>query len=84
MIGNSLLDYISIRLSITFLRLIAPTSIGYLVFCFFRPQYFVIPLGVVAIVEASFYLLVYRPRRSRLQAVGFLTTTSRSLHHLLS
>ena len=69
MIGNSLVDYIIIRLSITLLRLIAPTSIGYLVLSFFRPKYFVIPIGVVAAAEASFYLLVYLPRRRRLQVV---------------
>lgn len=69
MIGNSLVDYISIRLSITALRLIAPTSIVYLVFSFFRPEYFAIPIGVVAVPEALFYLFVYLPRRGRLQAV---------------
>ncbi|KAF8811418.1 hypothetical protein BYT27DRAFT_7336185 [Phlegmacium glaucopus] len=68
MIGNSLVDYINIRLSITALRLVAPTSIIYLVFSFFRPECFVIPIGVVAAAEASFYLLVYLPRRRRLQA----------------
>lgn len=68
MIGNSLVDYIKIRLSITALRLIAPSSIGYLVFCFFRPGYFVISIGVVAVAESVFCLLVYLPRRRCLQA----------------
>jgi hypothetical protein len=69
MIGNSLVNYITIRVSITLLRLIAPTSIVYLTLSFFRPKYFVVPIGVVAVAEASFYLLVYLPRRRRLQVV---------------
>jgi hypothetical protein len=80
MIGNSLVDYINIRLSITLLRLIAPTSIVYLVLSFFRPKYFVIPIGVVAAAEASFYLLVYLPRRRRLQVVRFHSLTLRILY----
>lgn len=82
MIGNSLVDYIGIRLSITLLRLIAPTSIVYLVLSFFHPKYFVIPIGVVAVAEASFYLLVYLPRRRCLQAVRFfsLTLSIRIMH----
>lgn len=69
MIGNTLVDFVNIRLSIFALRSIAPASILYLVSCAINSTLFITPLAICAAAEASFYLLVYLPRRSRLQAV---------------
>ncbi|KAF8967276.1 hypothetical protein BDZ97DRAFT_1916888 [Flammula alnicola] len=68
MIGNSLLDYIKIRLGIGALRVVAPASVAYLVCCALKPDWFNLPLALAATAEAAFYLFVYLPRRSRLQS----------------
>ncbi|KAF8967368.1 hypothetical protein BDZ97DRAFT_1804713 [Flammula alnicola] len=68
MIGNSLLDYVKIRLGIGALRVVAPASVAYLVCCALKPDWFNLPLALVATAEAAFYLFVYLPRRSRLQS----------------
>jgi hypothetical protein len=71
MIGNSVLEYIFIRTSITGLRLIAPASILYLGISTWKGSFlFSKWLGVVAIAEAGFYLAVYLPRKKGLQAVS--------------
>lgn len=70
MIGNSPIDYAAVRISIASFRAIAPASTGYLAFCALQPQWFYLPLAFIAVLEAAFYLLVYLPRRRRLQAVS--------------
>jgi len=70
MIGNSLTDYVKIRMSIGVLRLVAPLSIAYLGCCARKPKWFNLPLALVAATEALFYLVIYLPRRSRLQVVS--------------
>ncbi|PCH37667.1 hypothetical protein WOLCODRAFT_142188 [Wolfiporia cocos MD-104 SS10] len=71
MIGNSLPEYIFIRICISGIRLIAPLSILYTLaslnygFLLYNKW-----LGIYAIVEAAFYLLVYLPRCRRLQEVA--------------
>lgn len=67
MIGNSVFDYLNIRICISALRLVAPASILYLACCAINPRYFVLPVALYTASEASFYLFVYLPRRSRLQ-----------------
>ncbi|KAF8967355.1 hypothetical protein BDZ97DRAFT_1804672 [Flammula alnicola] len=62
MVGNSLLDYIKIRLGIGAL------NVAYLVCCASKPDWFNLPLALVATTEVAFYLFVYLPRRSRLQS----------------
>ncbi|KAH9484586.1 hypothetical protein JR316_0004068 [Psilocybe cubensis] len=71
MINNSLFDYITIRGSIIALRLIAPLSIVYLP-CGFLNTFglswiYNAPLTLYTSAEAVFYLLVYLPRRRKLQ-----------------
>ncbi|KAF8875600.1 hypothetical protein CPB84DRAFT_1853216 [Gymnopilus junonius] len=69
MIQNTFFDYVTIRISIASLRLIAPASIVYLVCCaFFRPHWWNTELGIISAAEASFYLFVYLPRRWILQS----------------
>ena len=68
-IGNSFFDYVNARLSIALLRSIAPLSIVYLVVCVIKKDYLCSQLAIIAALEASFYLLVFLPRRARLQAV---------------
>ncbi|KAF8163801.1 hypothetical protein B0H34DRAFT_697014 [Crassisporium funariophilum] len=68
MIGNSLLDYVNIRIGIGALRLVAPASIAYLVICGIAPQSLKIPWAIFAAAEASFYLLAFLPRKRCLQA----------------
>jgi hypothetical protein len=70
MIGNSFPEYLFIRTSITALRLVAPTSILYLAVSVWNAAFPISPwLGFVAIAEAGFFLVVYLPRKKRLQAV---------------
>jgi hypothetical protein len=72
MIGNSWPEYVFIRISITGLRLIAPLSITYLAASYKAGVFLWSPLiGAYALVEASFYLFVYLPRRFYLQQVSF-------------
>ena len=71
MIGNGPVDYVAIRLSIAGLRAVAPVSIAYLAACMVKQSWFYFPVGLLAASEAAFYLLVYLPRHSRLQAVSF-------------
>lgn len=73
MIGNSLLEYLGLRASIFSLRAIAPASIGYLISCAIKPAWIYKPLLIWSALEASFYLLVYLPRKLRLQAVSLKT-----------
>ncbi|RDB22886.1 hypothetical protein Hypma_009773 [Hypsizygus marmoreus] len=69
MIGNTIPEYLFIRASITALRLIAPASIVYLGASAYYFSFLVSPwIGAFAIAEASFYLLVYLPRKRFLQA----------------
>lgn len=70
MIGKSWPNYIGIRLSITGLILVAPASIVYIAASALRGNFLISPwIGIVAVSEAAFYLLVYLPRRKFLQKV---------------
>ncbi|KAJ3516163.1 hypothetical protein NLJ89_g1291 [Agrocybe chaxingu] len=62
------LNYVFLRTAITALRLVAPASLGYLAACAMKPALLYWPIACFAVAEASFYLFVYLPRRSRLQA----------------
>lgn len=73
LIGDSLPEYVFIRIGILGLRLIAPTSILY---CTLLPAYrpdvflhrpFHLPLSIWMIAEASFFLAVYLPLKTWLQ-----------------
>ncbi|KAJ3846575.1 hypothetical protein EV368DRAFT_88799 [Lentinula lateritia] len=65
MLGQSLPEYIFILASISLLRLVAPLSFLYLACCLYTtPHLLLFPL---ALLEASFYLFVYIPRKSALQ-----------------
>lgn len=71
MIGDSLPEYVFIRLSILGLRLVAPLSIAYLSYSAYRGHLLFSPwLGLYAAAEASFYLLVFLPRSRFLQKVS--------------
>lgn len=71
MIGNSFIEYIFIRVCITGLRLVAPTSILYLGISAWKGSFLLSKwLGLIAIAEAGFYLAVYLPRKKVLQAVS--------------
>ncbi len=79
MIGNSLLEYIFIRLCILFLHHIAPLSILYcFVFLFLKPGAYRIPwlLEICSLVETLFYVIVYIPRRHILQRAAVHPSTS--------
>ncbi|KAJ3902768.1 hypothetical protein F5879DRAFT_962740 [Lentinula edodes] len=66
MLGQSLPEYIFILSSISLLRLVAPLSFLYLSYCLYTTS--LTPwLFLFALLEASFYLFVYRPRRTVLQ-----------------
>ncbi|KAH8995412.1 hypothetical protein EDB92DRAFT_1934048 [Lactarius akahatsu] len=68
MIGHSWPEYVFIRLSVSALRLVAPLSIVYLAASWRAGTFLWSPLfGVYALIETPFFLLVYLPRRSRLQ-----------------
>lgn len=70
MIGNSLIEYVFIRLSIYFLHYIAPFSILYCtVFLLLKPDAYRIHwlLEFSSLAEALFYIIVYLPRRHSLQ-----------------
>jgi len=72
MIGRSWPAYVFIRIAILAIRLIAPLSIIYLAASYHANAFLWSPfLGVYAIVEAAFYLLVYLPRSFYLQQVRF-------------
>ncbi|KAH8102381.1 Alpha/Beta hydrolase protein [Cristinia sonorae] len=74
MIGRSIPEYVFIRISIFFLRAIAPFSIAYILY-YLGLWYFgkrndtmwSTVLGTYAISEAIFYLFVYLPRSQQLQ-----------------
>jgi len=70
MIGNSFIDYLKIRTCIGALRLIPAISVTYLGCCTIFPSYFIGPFALYAAAETTFFLIVYLPRRSRLQAVS--------------
>jgi len=68
MIGKTWPEYVFIRLSIFGLRLVAPLSITYLAASWSAGTFLWSPIvGVYALIEAPFFLLVYLPRRRRLQ-----------------
>lgn len=68
MIGHSWPEYVFIRLSVSALRLVAPLSIVYLGASWSAGTFLWSPLfGAYAVIESSFFLLVYLPRRFRLQ-----------------
>ncbi|KAF8259394.1 Alpha/Beta hydrolase protein [Lactarius quietus] len=68
MIGQTWPEYIFIRASIFGLRLVAPLSIVYLAASWRAHTFLWSPvLGVYALIEAPFFLLVYLPRQYRLQ-----------------
>ena len=70
MIGQSWPEYVFIRLSISALRLVAPLSTIYLAASWSAGTFLWSPLlGVYALIETPFFLLVYLPRRFRLQRV---------------
>ena len=71
MIGRSVPEYIFIRLCIIGLRLVAPLSIVYLGFSYYRGHFLWSAfLGAYAVAEAAFYLLVFLPRNRLLQKVS--------------
>ncbi|KAI0820178.1 Alpha/Beta hydrolase protein [Trametes gibbosa] len=68
MIGDSLPEYIFIRVCICALRLVAPLSIIYTCASLYYGQFlFSRWLGLYTVAEASFYLLVFLPRCKMLQ-----------------
>lgn len=71
MIGNSIPEYIFIRVCILCLRLVAPLGITY-TFASWHAGRFLFSrwIGFYAIAEASFYLFVYLPRSRWLQQVS--------------
>ncbi|MCJ1274807.1 hypothetical protein MMC21_002605 [Puttea exsequens] len=81
MIGDSLREYIFIRLCIYFLHFLAPLSILYCtVFLLLKPDAYRIPwwLEFYCLAETLFYIIVYLPRRYSLQrAAVHPATTSR-------
>lgn len=71
MIGTSLVELIFIRLAITALRLVTPLSAIYLAAGFWEGALDITsPPTLCALLEFSFFALVYLPRKSRLQKVG--------------
>lgn len=72
MIGNSIQDYVLIRLCIFGFRLIAPLSFTYVAASWYTGHWIFTPwLGYYTLVEISFYLFVYLPRTWLLQKVSF-------------
>jgi hypothetical protein len=70
MIGQTWPKYVFIRLSIFGLRLVAPLLILYLAVSWSASTFLWLPLlGVYALIEALFFLLVYLPRNYSLQRV---------------
>ena len=79
MIGDSLPEYIFIRLCIHFLHHIAPLSILYCVISLFlKPDVYRLPwlLEMCTLAEALFYIIVYLPRRHILQRAAVHPSTS--------
>lgn len=74
MIGTSLPEYVFIRTSIAILQLVTPCSFIYVAyFAAAQPTTrWQASLGVYAVVEILFYILVYLPRRYLLQKVRVL------------
>ena len=74
MIGTTLAELVFIRIAITLLRLVAPLSLIYLAAeCYGGTLYFP-PLTLYALLEVTFFALVYLPRKRRLQKVSILHT----------
>ena len=76
MIGKTRKEYVFIRASIALLRLVAPASIvslfAYLIGSLYMRKLLISPwFAIYPAAEASFYLLVYLPRRAFLQKVIF-------------
>ena len=73
MIGTTVVELIFIRIAITLLRLVAPLSLIYLAAEFWRGTLnLASPLASYAVLELAFFVLVYLPRKGRLQKVGTL------------
>ncbi|CAA7271159.1 unnamed protein product [Cyclocybe aegerita] len=66
--SQGFLNYVFLRTAIAALRLVAPASLAYLAACAVKPALLYWPIACFAVAEASFYLLVYLPRRLRLQS----------------
>ncbi|EMD38036.1 hypothetical protein CERSUDRAFT_113174 [Gelatoporia subvermispora B] len=67
-IGNSIPEYIFIRISIWCLRAVAPICIAYTIANWYIGSYWYSPwLGRYALLETTFYFLVYLPRTYVLQ-----------------
>ncbi|KAE9397158.1 hypothetical protein BT96DRAFT_957969 [Gymnopus androsaceus JB14] len=67
MIGQSFPEYIFIRICIFLLKLVAPASLFYLFLCLCTRQIILHWLLPFAVLESSFYVFVYLPRKKRLQ-----------------
>lgn len=73
MIGTTLVELVFIRVSITSLRLVAPLSFVYLAAETWRGKLVLAsPFTVYALLELSFFTLVYLPRKRLIQKVGVL------------
>ncbi len=73
MIGHSWSEYVFIRLCILGLRSIAPLSILYSCLSLYNGHLLYSRwLGIYAVAEAAFYLLVFIPRTRLLQRVSSL------------
>lgn len=81
MLGTSLPEYVFIRTSIALLQLVAPCSFIYVTyFAAAQPTTrWQASLGVYAVVEILFYILVYLPRRYLLQKARILRVYDVSL-----
>ena len=82
MIGQTWPEYVFIRLSIFVLRLVAPLSIVYLAASWSAGIFLWSPLlGVYALVETLFFLLVYLPRHFHMQRVRIRLVISHYCSH---
>ncbi|KAI0028473.1 hypothetical protein K488DRAFT_89695 [Vararia minispora EC-137] len=70
MIGQSFPEYVFIRTAIIALRLVAPSSAVYIVLSLYNGWSLFNLFGLYALAEVLFYLLVFLPRRARLQATA--------------
>lgn len=81
MITNSFPEYVFIRTCIAGLRAIAPLSFIYILACWYEHRFFYSRwLGLYALAEACFYLLVYLPRSFLLQKVSSSVPTTHVNH----
>ncbi len=83
MIGQTLQEYVFVRLSILALRLVMPLSFIYFAVSWNTGTFLSSPiLGVYTTLETLFFLVVYLPRRSRLQRVRIMHIVPTKAHHL--